>query len=1588
MGGAETKNVPDPGALAWVRPSLEALWDLADECLAGWSDPVARGGDAPSAPDLDPAVAAWTVVGDDAAAQLTRSVAAAVRRLAAHPEWRIPAGVGALRQALTLLRRRGAAEAGATTETLLDAAQWIDRWLSGADQTASLVPRVAAHPIPDEISADDSQRARRRYQQGLLLWLRNPQSRDGLAEMAAAIDMMCQRSADGGFDALFWRAVAALFNALRTQRLPVDAGVKRLCGLVDRHLARLQRGETDLAAAVLPDVLARLQAIPELFHALPPEARRYVPQWGEAGVAIAGDDRAASVAEWSGAVRDAQAAWAAVCQREADGVARWRQALQRLQALAHPEQSALVRALDGATCAFPPPPDVPIIASVLEEEVAQALVLIEPWAPPGQDERALREWRATQQAVVNRLMAVAYPTDLDLAPVDEGDGTGWSGAAGRDVQAAVIDAVLEAARPLEEALPLAASGDAGACARVQESARQMAGAFAMLGATRASEVLQRVEAHVSRWGARLPSPADVQSLSEAIAAAVWYAEQLRAGTDDPSVLEAVDIPRVDEEVTIDAVDGGEAYRDADSPPHPDAPASAESLPADDVGPAVPVEAEVVPAEPESVELDGHRLPADLYAIFLDEARTRLRELADASRAVCAAPNDGAVWEPLVRVAHTLAGMARTTGITPLVDAAYALELWALRHFESLAPLTAQEADALQRVVRALHEAVDTVASGRYPAPMDDIVTMLDGLRTRPVGEAVDLCAEDRGGASRGDETIEPTPEEREVTVAADSSSEVVLDAPTTSPAPADTARPAEQATVEGLEDDVDRELLPVFLEEAQDWMLRIQSTLQQWRQSHASPEHSPALQRALHTLKGAARMVGALQLGQRIHELEADVQALGTQPPTLAWLEGLQSRVDQIHDGIEALIRPGAQPAIRANVTVSSEEATATPEVDGAVGPEAVAGSTAPVAAPVSETAPVAPSTPVAAAPSVAAPAAEESAHQTTVRLSTERLDELLNDAGEIAIARYRLESLVRRNREVVQELADHVERLRAQLREIEIQAESQMHARLARSDRQEFDPLEFDRFTRLQELTRLLAESVNDVETTRDTLLTRFDEVDDALLQQARVNRALQDGLMRARMVTLKTVEERLHRVLRRAAKETRRRAHLEVSGRDLEIDRAVLDRLIAPLEHLIRNAVAHGIEPPEVREAAGKSPYGEVRLTARREASEIVIELADDGRGIDVMAVHARAVSLGWADPDAPVDAARCFEWLFRPGFSTAEVVTELAGRGVGLDVVRSDLADIGGRVTVTTEPGRGTRFELRLPQTLGVASAVLVRAAGQTWAIPAGQVRVLREVSTAELVTLRRAGQVPVGEHAAPLAELDRYLPPAAEGEEPPRDASGRHTLLIVQSGVSQWVLAVDAIEGQIDAVLKPIGPLLARVAGVAGATVLGDGRVALILDLGRLLARPPRLHTPSDHVAGHTPGPAVAPQPPLVLIVDDSLTVRKVTSRFLIRQGYRVETAKDGVEAMERLQKDPIPAVMLLDVEMPQMDGFEVTQRVRSDPRLAALPIIMITSRIADKHREHARALGVDVYMGKPYQEDALLAHIERLAGVTHPATLSA
>jgi chemosensory pili system protein ChpA (sensor histidine kinase/response regulator) len=594
------------------------------------------------------------------------------------------------------------------------------------------------------------------------------------------------------------------------------------------------------------------------------------------------------------------------------------------------------------------------------------------------------------------------------------------------------------------------------------------------------------------------------------------------------------------------------------------------------------------------------------------------------------------------------------------------------------------------------------------------------------------------------------------------------------------------------------------------------------------------------------------------------------------------------------------------------------------------------------------------------------------LRVRADLIDRLVNEAGEVSIARSRIEGDLRAIKGALFELTENVNRLRAQLREIEIQAEGQMQSQVSIAEAQDraFDPLEFDRFTRFQELTRMMAESVNDVATVQQNLLKALGESELALSAQARLTRGLQANLMRIRMVPFASISERLFRVVRQAAKEEERRAVLDIRGGQVEVDRSVLERITGPFEHMLRNSVVHGIEPPAVRAARGKPDLGEIRIEVRQEGNEIVLAVQDDGAGLNYERIRAKAVSLGLLDPQATPSDAEVAEFIFHPGFSTATEVTQLAGRGVGMDVVKAEISALGGRVELASELGRGTRFTIFLPLTLAVTQAVLIRAGGVTYAIPAVMVEQVRQVKADELASYHTAGEAQWQNRRYPF----RYLPRLLGDTEFAPEARRVTPVMFLRTGVNLVAVQLEEVIGSQEIVVKNTGPLLARVAGITGATVLGTGEIVLIINPLILAGREPvtvaRRPAPTLVETQLEPAQAAVPT---VMIVDDSLTVRKITGRLLAREGYNVLTAKDGVDAMEQLQ-DAVPDVMLVDIEMPRMDGFDLTRNVRADARLKHIPIVMITSRTAEKHRNYAREIGVNVYLGKPYQEEELLAHI--------------
>jgi len=851
---------------------------------------------------------------------------------------------------------------------------------------------------------------------------------------------------------------------------------------------------------------------------------------------------------------------------------------------------------------------------------------------------------------------------------------------------------------------------------------------------------------------------------------------------------------------------------------------------------------------------------------------------------------------------------------------------------------------------------------------------------------------------------------------------------TFAPLPVEAARaaPARADALDG-EDDidsvdaVDAELFPIFEEEAEELLPQLDSKLREWARRPTDNGPAAACMRTLHTLKGGARLAGAMRLGEMAHRLETLIEHLLAQPAaSVAVVEALQSRSDALSATFEALKSRDAQAYAEAedslHGTLDELPPVAPPIAAPTLPPVAVV--SAPVLAPVEAVVLPPVVTAPAAVPLVQQPAANTSsrdvdwsrfaatdadapvqaaasnvgASNAAVRVRGPLLERLVNQAGEVSITRSRIESEVGNIRGSLGDLTDNLERLRLQLREIEFQAETQMISRqeAAKLAHEAFDPLESDRFTRFQELTRMMAESVNDVATVQRTLHRTLETTEDELAAQARLTRDLQDDLLRTRMVEFEGQADRLYRVVRQAAKETGKQVRLDIVGGSIEIDRGVLDRMTPAFEHLLRNCVTHGIESPEKRTAAGKDATGSIVVAVHQEGNEVGVEFRDDGGGLNLQRIRDKGLAMGLINTGEEHSAGDLANLIFTPGFSTAETVTELSGRGVGMDVVRSEVNAMGGRIETATAAGQGTSFKLVLPLTTAVTQVVMVRCGTTIVALPATLIEIVRRASAKELDDAYTSGSYPLGERSLMFFWFGSLL---QEGPRSQEVVGRTRPIIVVRSAQQRIALHVDEVLGTQEVVVKNLGPQLSRLPGLAGMTLLASGSVALIYNpvaLATLYGESARaatvaaLRSPTAMLSvTPTPEEAAAQASPLILVVDDSLTVRRVTQRLLVREGYRVILAKDGIEALERLAED-LPQVVLSDIEMPRMDGFDLVRNIRSDARLRALPVIMITSRIAQKHRDYAAELGVDHYLGKPYSEEDLLALIGRYTAVAAPA----
>jgi chemosensory pili system protein ChpA (sensor histidine kinase/response regulator) len=429
-------------------------------------------------------------------------------------------------------------------------------------------------------------------------------------------------------------------------------------------------------------------------------------------------------------------------------------------------------------------------------------------------------------------------------------------------------------------------------------------------------------------------------------------------------------------------------------------------------------------------------------------------------------------------------------------------------------------------------------------------------------------------------------------------------------------------------------------------------------------------------------------------------------------------------------------------------------------------------------------------------------------------------------------------------------------------------------------------------------------------------------------------------------------------------------VQGANGELDRQVLERMLPPFEHMLRNSVVHGIETPEERVARGKPAQGTIKVGLHREGSEMVIVLVDDGRGIDVNAVRERARQKGLLQAGRVLTDEEAMQLILEPGFSTASTITQHAGRGVGMDVVVNEIKKLGGALFTASELGKGVKFTIRLPFTLAITQALIVRTGDELYALPLPSVEGVARIPKSE-VQRHLAEEVPTFTYGGQVYRLQHLGAFVGGGPSALPELDVSVPLILIRAGEHSTAIVTDELVGSREMVVKSVGPQIATIRGIAGATILGDGRIVIILDMGTLVR--------SDWRGGRQPLEQQGPKQDtrtFALVVDDSITVRRVTQRLLERNGMRVMTAKDGVDALSILQEH-IPDVILLDIEMPRMDGYELATQVRADARLTDIPIVMITSRVGEKHRARAIEIGVNDYLGKPYQENQLLDAIEPL-----------
>jgi len=936
------------------------------------------------------------------------------------------------------------------------------------------------------------------------------------------------------------------------------------------------------------------------------------------------------------------------------------------------------------------------------------------------------------------------------------------------------------------------------------------------------------------------------------------------------------------------------------------------------------------------------LRLDFFEVFVNEGGLWASQLQSEIENWQATTSQEAV-QRAGAMAHALQGSAAAVGFTALATLAQAME----RSIEYLGlhswPIT-EAKTVLVGAAKEVQRLMDAFASGMLAKPnlatLEGLTEMLDsGASKSPDAEVPGLTMHQAAELAK---SLQP---------------EIVSSVPVI----------AEPAAISGIgrlhvesesQDVLDSDLWPIFFEEGLDLLQGLSKSLRVWAIQPQELELRAQSLRILHTLKGSARLAGAMRLGEIAHQMESAIERVAENSlPNDADVAPLLRYLDQIESVFGELAHQRQLDTLEDQVKTPQDMSVGTPsERNGFMPPLSV-----PAIAPV------------------------RTITAATLRVRVQVLDRLIDQAGEVMTGRARMEQRLVHLHNSTAELGRNVERIRSQLRDLEIQTELQMKSRQSLSAEAAtlFDPLELDRFTALQEVSRMMAESVADADTLHKGLQSDVEGAQEDLLSQGRRAKELTNSLLRMRLVEFESISDRLYGVVRQAAKETGKQVRLDIEGGSIEIDRGVLDRMTPSFEHMLRNAVVHGIEPSNVRVASGKSAAGAISISVHQDGSDVSVRFADDGAGLQLEKIHARAMAAQLVEGDQPLTYEQAAKLLFIPGFSTADQVTELAGRGIGMDVVLSDISAIGGRIETSSQPAGGTVFQLVFPLTTAITQIVMLRMDTVTIGVPANLLETVQRIPTQEVEEAYASGilRQPSGQ-GIPFFWAGAILGSSVLGVS--RTPSARQqSVAVIRSAGQRVALHVDEVLGNREVVVKNLGTQLSQLPGLVGISVLASGAVVLIYNPVALMnvfgeatrreevaALSLRAALDSGLNARSSNGGSSPRTSPLVLVVDDSITVRRVTQRLLSRAGFRVALASDGIQALELL-RDERPALVLSDIEMPRMDGMELTRQIRADIKLSDLPIIIITSRTAQKHRDHAVALGANHYLGKPYAEAELL-----------------